>query len=110
MAVTNGLEADIDALKAKPETEEIKAALVEKTKQLSRVKLMKPFEYSHQGSLAYIGSDKAVADLPFGFKGGNVAAGGQLTYYFWRSAYLSKLFSLRNRTLGIYSLPFEMNV
>jgi hypothetical protein len=51
--------------------------------------------------LAYIGSDKAVADLPFGFKGGNVAAGGQLTYYFWRSAYLSKLFSLRNRTLGM---------
>ena len=102
MAVTNGLEADIAALKAKPETEEVKASLVEKTKQLSRVKLMKPFEYSHQGSLAYIGSDKAVADLPFGFKGGNVAAGGQLTYYFWRSAYLSKLFSLRNRTLGTF--------
>jgi len=55
---------------------------------------------TYVGSLAYIGSDKAVADLPFGFKGGNVAAGGQLTYYFWRSAYLSKLFSLRNRTLG----------
>ena len=56
------------------------------------------------GSLAYIGSDKAVADLPFGFKGGNFAAGGQLTYYFWRSAYLSKLFSLRNRTLGLYQM------
>jgi NADH:ubiquinone reductase (non-electrogenic) len=59
------------------------------------------------GSLAYIGSDKAVADLPFGWAGGNVAAGGQLTYYFWRSAYLSKLFSLRNRTLGI-NFPHEI--
>jgi len=59
------------------------------------------------GSLAYIGSDKAIADLPFGFSGGNVAAGGQLTYYFWRSAYLSKLFSLRNRTLGTPSHIFQ---
>ncbi len=33
-------------------------------KQLSKVKL-RPFEYSHQGSLAYIGSEKAIADLPF---------------------------------------------
>jgi len=61
------------------------------------------------GSLAYIGSDKAVADLPFGFQGGNVAAGGQLTYYFWRSAYLSKLFSLRNRTLGKSSVQGSAN-
>jgi NADH:ubiquinone reductase (non-electrogenic) len=27
------------------------------------------------------------------------ASGGFLTFYFWRSAYLSTLFSLRNRTL-----------
>jgi len=33
-------------------------------KQLSKVKL-RPFHYSHQGTLAYIGSDKAIADLPF---------------------------------------------
>ncbi|KAJ7575347.1 hypothetical protein C8J56DRAFT_1007726 [Mycena floridula] len=57
----------------------------------------RPFHYSHQGSLAYIGSDKAIADLPF--MNGNIASGGVLTYLFWRSAYLSTLFSLRNRTL-----------
>ena len=70
----------------------------------------------------YIGSDKAIADLPF--MNGNVsffyfwiplfnvitykkklppsyqfASGGVATYLFWRSAYLSTLFSLRNRTL-----------
>ena len=33
-------------------------------KQLAKVKF-RPFHYSHQGSLAYIGSDKAIADLPF---------------------------------------------
>lgn len=47
--------------------------------------------------LAYIGSDKAIADLPV--FNGNLAAAGLATYYFWRSAYLSELFSLRNRLL-----------
>ncbi|GAA5921367.1 hypothetical protein JCM3775_003010 [Rhodotorula graminis] len=56
-----------------------------------------PFNYSHQGSLAYIGSDKAIADLPM--MQGNLAAAGFATYYFWRSAYISQLFSLRNRVL-----------
>ncbi|KAJ6475809.1 pyridine nucleotide-disulfide oxidoreductase-domain-containing protein [Mycena vitilis] len=65
-------------------------------RQLSKFKI-RPFQYSHQGTLAYIGSDKAIADLPF--LNGSFASGGFLTYYFWRSAYLSTLFSLRNRTL-----------
>ncbi|KAJ3140370.1 NADH:ubiquinone oxidoreductase [Physocladia obscura] len=53
-----------------------------------------PFVYNHQGSLAYVGGDKAVADLPAG-----IQLSGETTYYFWRSAYLSELFSLRNRVL-----------
>ena len=53
-------------------------------KRLRRLKTMGPFEYSHQGSLAYIGSEKAVADLSW--LSGNFATGGQLTYLFWRSA------------------------
>ncbi|KAG8221541.1 NADH dehydrogenase [Butyriboletus roseoflavus] len=32
-------------------------------KKVAKIRL-NPFEYSHQGSLAYIGSDKAIADLP----------------------------------------------
>ncbi|KAM0754869.1 putative NADH dehydrogenase [Meredithblackwellia eburnea MCA 4105] len=62
-----------------------------------RASNIKPFHYSHQGSLAYIGSDKAIADLPL--MKGNLAAAGFATYYFWRSAYISQLFSLRNRIL-----------
>ncbi|KAF7377668.1 Mitochondrial external NADH dehydrogenase [Mycena sanguinolenta] len=65
-------------------------------RQLAKFKI-RPFSYSHQGTLAYIGSDKAIADLPF--LNGSLATGGFLTFYFWRSAYLSTLFSLRNRTL-----------
>jgi NADH:ubiquinone reductase (non-electrogenic) len=65
-------------------------------KALKKAKL-RPFHYSHQGSLAYIGSDKAIADLPF--LNGNFASGGVATFLFWRSAYVSTLFSLRNRTL-----------
>ncbi|KAJ1725493.1 NADH:ubiquinone oxidoreductase [Coemansia erecta] len=57
----------------------------------------RPFKYSSQGSLAYIGSEKAIADLPFFNR--NITAGGIATFWFWKSAYLSELFSLRNSTL-----------
>lgn len=63
-------------------------------KQLRRIKDVKPFKYSHQGSLAYIGSEKAVADVTW--FNGNFATGGGLTYLFWRSAYLSMCFSSKS--------------
>lgn len=56
-----------------------------------------PFTYEHAGTLAYIGNDEAIADLPGGWR-----VGGALTYYFWRSAYLSNLFSLRNKVLVMF--------
>ncbi|KZZ93366.1 Pyridine nucleotide-disulfide oxidoreductase, FAD/NAD(P)-binding domain protein [Moelleriella libera RCEF 2490] len=68
-------------------------------RQLRRIKDIKPFRYSHQGSLAYIGSEKAVADVSWW--NGNFATGGSMTYLFWRSAYLSMCFSTRNRVLVI---------
>ncbi|CAO3667049.1 unnamed protein product [Rhizopus stolonifer] len=68
-------------------------------RKLQKAQDIKPFHYSHQGSLCYIGSDKAIADLPFG--PGNLASGGVATYAFWRSAYVSNLFSARNRWLVI---------
>lgn len=46
-------------------------------KQLSKAEKLRPFQYSHQGSLAYIGSEKAIADLPF--FNGNFASGGVAT-------------------------------
>jgi NADH:ubiquinone reductase (non-electrogenic) len=66
-------------------------------RQLEKADRIRPFHYSHQGSLAYIGSDKAIADLSFWQR--PFSSSGGWTYLFWRSAYLSTLFSLRNRSL-----------
>jgi len=68
-------------------------------RQLRRTKQIGPFQYSHQGSLAYIGKERAVADISW--LSGNFASGGTLTYLFWRSAYLSMCFSSRNRVLVV---------
>lgn len=67
------------------------AEISELQKRLRRVRQMGPFQYSHQGSLAYIGSEKAVADISW--LTGNLATGGYLTMFFWKSAYISMCFS-----------------
>ena len=87
MAKTDSIETELAELSNVQE----KAASKDLQKRLRRVKSIGPFEYSHQGSLAYIGSEKAVADISW--LTGNLATGGQLTYFFWRSAYLSMCFS-----------------
>ncbi|CAO1638761.1 unnamed protein product [Sympodiomycopsis kandeliae] len=65
------------------------------TKMLTKASRLKPFHYSHSGTLAYIGHEKAIADLPF--MNGGISVGGVATYFAWRGVYFSKLFSLRNR-------------
>ena len=74
------------------ERTEIFAMIKALQKQLRRVKQIGPFEYSHQGSLAYIGSERAVADVSW--LSGNFASGGTLTYLFWRSAYCESFFMM----------------
>ncbi|KAI9307548.1 hypothetical protein BJ944DRAFT_157818 [Cunninghamella echinulata] len=91
MALCDKLEAELQHV-----SEENRA---KKERKLQKAKDIKPFHYSHQGSLCYVGSDKAIADLPFG--PGNLSTGGVATYAFWRSAYVSNLFSGRNRSLVI---------
>jgi NADH:ubiquinone reductase (non-electrogenic) len=96
MAKTEALESKIhdlsSGLNLKPGNAADVAQQIETAeRQLRRIKDVKPFHYSHQGSLAYIGSEKAVADVAW--LNGNVASGGKLTYFFWRSAYLSMCFS-----------------
>lgn len=103
MAKTAALEERIQTLSASlnltpgVDSAAVSHEIEEAERKLRRVKDIKPFHYSHQGSLAYIGSEKAVADVSWW--NGNVAAGGTMTYYFWRSAYLSMVFSTRNRLL-----------
>jgi NADH:ubiquinone reductase (non-electrogenic) len=107
MAKTEQLESELKALGAEQdkapsqqERDKVFEQYKEVQKRLRRVKQMGPFEYSHQGSLAYIGSEKAVADISW--LTGNFATGGTLTYFFWRSAYLSMCFSSK-----FYPPPFS---
>ncbi|KAI0748892.1 NADH dehydrogenase [Fomes fomentarius] len=96
LARRDELQAHLQEIESAPGAE-AKDEAAQIAKRLAKVEKIRPFKYSHQGSLAYIGSDKAIADLPF--FNGNLATGGVATFLFWRSAYLSTLFSLRNRTL-----------
>lgn len=61
-------------------------------------KTLPEFVYNYRGSLAYIGSEKAVADVAVG-SWSNVSAGGNLTYLFWRSAYVMMCLSIKNQVL-----------
>ena len=93
------LSAKQSTAKNGDERDSVLEKIKEVQKRLRRVKTVGPFEYSHQGSLAYIGSEKAVADVSW--LSGNIASGGTMTYLFWRSAYVSMCFSTRNKILVI---------
>ncbi|KAJ5147293.1 External alternative NADH-ubiquinone oxidoreductase [Penicillium atrosanguineum] len=104
MAKTDTIEKELQTLseqqahaKSNDERNAVLEEIRERQKQLRRTKQIGPFQYSHQGSLAYIGKERAVADISW--LSGNIASGGTLTYLFWRSAYLSMCFSSRNRVL-----------
>ncbi|EAW07648.1 alternative NADH-dehydrogenase [Aspergillus clavatus NRRL 1] len=104
MAKTETVEKELQRLseaqaqaKNEEERNQIFDEIRECQKQLRRNKQIGPFQYSHQGSLAYIGKERAVADISW--LSGNIASGGTVTYLFWRSAYLSMCFSTRNRVL-----------
>ncbi|KAG2415345.1 hypothetical protein HFD88_006536 [Aspergillus terreus] len=104
MAKTEAIENELKALsvaqsqaKSDEERNKVFDEIRDLQKQLRRTKQIGPFQYSHQGSLAYIGKERAVADISW--LSGNIASGGTMTYLFWRSAYLSMCFSTRNRVL-----------
>ncbi len=63
---------------------------------LAKHKTVSPFVYHHRGMLAYIGSNRALADLP------QVKGRGFSTWIFWRSAYLTKLVSWKNKILVVF--------
>lgn len=64
--------------------------------RLAQGKPLKAFKYRHLGMLAYIGGQHALADLP------NFKSKGFATVLFWRSAYLTKLVSLKNKLLVLF--------
>ncbi|MGB2867246.1 MAG: FAD-dependent oxidoreductase [Bacteroidota bacterium] len=67
--------------------------LAKALRKLVQGKSVPEFRYKHLGMLAYVGSNRALADLS-SFKGKGFSA-----WLFWRSAYLTRLVSLKNKIL-----------
>ncbi len=57
-----------------------------------------PFKFKNLGMLAYVGESKALADIPRA----KLHWRGALTYLFWRSAYLTRLVSMKNKILVLF--------
>ncbi|CEG76861.1 Putative NADH dehydrogenase [Rhizopus microsporus] len=68
MFIRDALEAQLKKAQDEKEKEKIQ-------KKLDHIKEIKPFQYTHHGSLCYVGSEKAIADLPLGPLG-HLASGG----------------------------------
>ncbi len=64
--------------------------------RMAQGKKIEPFRYKNLGMLAYIGDKRALADLP------NVKGRGFATFLFWRSAYLTRLVSTKNKILVLF--------
>jgi NADH:ubiquinone reductase (non-electrogenic) len=62
----------------------------------ARGKTVEPFRYRHLGMLAYVGGNRALADFQ-SYKGR-----GWTTWLLWRSAYLSKIVSVKNKVLVLF--------
>ena len=65
---------------------------------ISRGQKPDPFKFKNLGMLAYVGESKALADIPRA----RLHWRGALTYLFWRSAYLTRLVSMKNKILVLF--------
>ncbi|ESQ36181.1 hypothetical protein EUTSA_v10007398mg [Eutrema salsugineum] len=59
--------------------------------------LGEPFVYKHLGSMATIGRYKALVDLRESKEGKGISMAGFVSWFIWRSAYLTRVVSWRNR-------------
>lgn len=70
--------------------------LARELNRLAQGRELKAFKYRNMGMLAYIGDNRALADLP------QIKGKGFATWLFWRSAYLTKLVSWKNKILVLF--------
>ncbi|CAN1221668.1 Internal alternative NAD(P)H-ubiquinone oxidoreductase A1, mitochondrial, partial [Linum grandiflorum] len=63
----------------------------------AEVDLGKPFVYKHLGSMATLGRYKALVDLRQSKEGKGISMAGFVSWFIWRSAYLTRVISWRNR-------------
>ncbi|KAK6917480.1 FAD/NAD(P)-binding domain [Dillenia turbinata] len=64
---------------------------------LKNIQLGEPFQYKHLGSMASVGRYKALVDLRQSKDAKGLSVAGFLGWLVWRSAYLSRVISWRNR-------------
>lgn len=70
--------------------------LAKSLNRLAKGKSVKPFRYLHMGMLAYIGGNRALADAP------GLKLRGFVAWLMWRSVYITKLVSFRNKVLVLF--------
>lgn len=96
LARADVLEAKINELQKERPSADRDAEIRRMERKLERShQAIKPFRFTNRGSMAYIGTEKAIVDLPYG--GAHLSAGGFLTGLAWSSAYWSMLFGIRCR-------------
>ena len=64
---------------------------------IGKVELGEPFVYKHIGSMASVGRYKALVDLRENKDAKGVSMAGFISWLMWRSAYLTRVVSWRNR-------------
>jgi NADH dehydrogenase len=71
-------------------------------RRLIRNEPMKPFKYLNKGSLAIIGRNRAVADLP-----GNIHLGGFLAWIIWLVVHILYLVGFRNKLVVLSNWAYR---
>jgi NADH dehydrogenase len=76
--------------------------LAKNLRRLLRNEPMKPFKYLNKGSLAIIGRNRAVADLP-----GNIHLGGFLAWIIWLVVHIMYLVGFRNKLVVLSNWAYR---
>lgn len=96
LARIDRVEAKLIKTRQQPESAERTSEISRLERKLERTKAtLKPFHYTNRGAMAYIGTEQAILDLPYGSV--QLSSGGFLTGLAWSSAYWSMLFGIRCR-------------
>ncbi|GJQ14764.1 hypothetical protein GpartN1_g6555.t1 [Galdieria partita] len=83
-----------------PESEGNSTAPLAKWRPGGSPEIAKPFQFLSLGILAYIGRERAMAQIETGLE--KIKMAGVLTYLLWQSVYITKQVSFRNRVLVLF--------
>ncbi|KAH3675872.1 hypothetical protein WICMUC_002442 [Wickerhamomyces mucosus] len=90
--------AKIDSLKYELSNSEDPSTKGKVLSKIDKLSNFEPFVYNHQGALAYIGDERAIADLSWG-NWTKLSLAGSWTFLFWKGAMLNMGLSFRSRCL-----------